>query len=164
MFDFWVEMSPNPRILTDDFTQWGLDIRSAKEPLKRSIQEVMAPSFKANFDEGGRPSWEPLSETTLLMKALAGQPSDILVATGQLKKTVQQLNLWKIDGPGGEAYIDTLPEKISYGKFHMEGTRRMPARPFMDFQEEDLDKIQEIFADWIVERAVRNGFVLSEGI
>jgi phage gpG-like protein len=131
----------------------GLDIRSMREPLKRSIQQVIAPSFGQNFVSMGRPEgWQQLSDATLMNKTRYNYPDDILVRTGLLRKTIQQLNIWTISRT--EATIQGLPDKIAYGVYHQTGTTNMPARPFAVLQDEDIDKIQEIFADWMLERAM----------
>lgn len=131
----------------------GLDIRSMREPLKRSIQKIIAPSFAENFAAQGRPEgWQELSSATLLNKARYNYPDQILVRTGLLKKTIQQLNIWTISRT--EATIQALPDKVAYGSLLQSGTRNMPARPFAVLQDSDLDKIQEVFADWMLERAL----------
>jgi phage gpG-like protein len=191
----------------------GLDIRSFREPLKRVVQKVMAPSFRKNFEEEGRPDeWEDLSEATLEMRErLHGGGDEILNRSGLLMKTMQQLNIWTITET--TATIQDLPSKVSYGKVHQAGyagrggsalfqslnrsmadrTKRfggdtkkatqdlddeivlamrggsqrrrggpqnvseIPARPFVLLQEEDEDAIEEVFVEWLQERAVRSG-------
>lgn len=99
----------------------GLDIRSFREPLKRVIQQVMAPSFKKNFDAEGRPdSWTPLSDATLAIREREGYgDGPILDRTGALKKTMQQLNIWSVSGTA--AAIRDLPQAVWYGKVHQAG-------------------------------------------
>lgn len=100
----------------------GLDIRSFHEPLKRAIQQVMIPSFKQNFDDGGRPKWTPLSPLTLQARAYrwsnAGSLAPLMV-TQALYKTVQHLNIWTIRKT--EALIQDLPQEVWYGKVHQTG-------------------------------------------
>jgi len=100
----------------------GLDIRSFHEPLKRAIQQVMIPSFKKNFDEGGRPKWAPLAPATLVARSYrwsnAGQLAPLMV-TQALYKTAQHLNIWTITK--SEALIQDLPQEVWYGKVHQQG-------------------------------------------
>ena len=153
-----IDFIPLPAILINDFDKLGLDIRSFREPLKRSIQEVVGPSMHENFAVGGRPPWEPLHERTVDDKAAGGYPEDILVRSGDLAQVAGQLNLWTIDGPGGEARSTGLPERVHYGIFHQSGTRFMPQREWAVIQEEDIDRIVEVFDEWLGERLTSAGF------
>lgn len=141
---------PDPAILGYQIEQIGKSLKSIHEPLKRSIQQVMAPSFQKNFDVGGRPSWADLQPTTTERFKKRGG-GGALVATGTLKRKAGQLNIWTIDGPGGMASVDTVPG-AEYGMFHQDGTRHFPARPWAVFQQEDMDDIIEVFGKWIDER------------
>lgn len=140
----------------------GLNIKSFREPLKRSIQQVLAPSFRKNFEAEGRPEpWVPLSEVTINMRDAAGP---ILVRSGLLKRTIQQFNIWTVDRT--KAAILDLPEKIWYGKVHQGGygygrksqsrAAGIPARPFVMIQEEDYAAIDKVFEKWLEERWVRS--------
>lgn len=200
-FDF----KPTIGISAREIDKLGLDIRSFREPLKRAVQKVMAPSFRKNFEEEGRPeSWAELSSATLDIREREGYGDMILDKTGLLKKTAQQLNIWTI---GQEtAVIRDLPEKVWYGRVHQAGyggtgggskmsgrmkkfggdakmamrdldddimhamvtgkkmhggertVNEIPARPFIVLQEEDFDAIEEVFVEWLQERAMRAGF------
>lgn len=202
------EFQPSLGIVAKAVDRWAIDIRSFREPLKRSIQQVMIPSFKKNFATGGRPPWEGLSENTIKKRNFSAWP--ILVRSGALRRGVTTLKIWSITP--ASATIKDLPDRIWYGKVHQggyEGDEAMigggkwfdkyrnaarqvlgddaderevnklglrmfdkrllahgaspgaradiPARPFAVFQDEDLDDIQEIFADWLIERARRAG-------
>lgn len=120
-----VDMDPSPLILVAQFNKLGLDIRSFREPLKRSIQQVVAPSLQKNFDVEGRPdNWVPLAVGTITQKARIGMNSTSaripLFRYAKLYKQAGQLNLWKIDGLEGTA-IAQLPENLFYGRIHQEG-------------------------------------------
>jgi phage gpG-like protein len=102
------------------FDKLGLDIRSFRVPLTRAIQKVIAPSFGENFVAGGRPdSWEALSEETISRKRRLGYDDTILVRTGLLQRTIQQLNIWSMSTTN--ATIKGLPDKIGYGVVHQDG-------------------------------------------
>jgi phage gpG-like protein len=165
------------------FSTLDADIRSFREPLKRSIQQVIAPSIGQNFVSHGRPeAWHPYAEATINMKANDPKnkfgPDDILRRSGLLWKTMQQFNIWTVTTT--QAAILQLPEKIWYGALHQAGfgisaadvtpskgaflspdelrnlggagTINIPARPFVMFQTQDIDRIQEVFANWLQER------------
>ena len=115
-FDF----QPSVGISARAIDRLGLDIRSFRVPLERVVKQVMAPSFRKNFDQEGRPdAWAELSSATLDIRAREGYGDKILDKTGLLKKTIQQLNIWTITTE--TATIRDLPEKVSYGKVHQGG-------------------------------------------
>jgi phage gpG-like protein len=159
------EFKPSIGLSAKRIDKLGLDIRSFREPLKRSIQQVLAPSFKKNFRAGGRPDrWEPLAEETVKFRRYygfnAGPP---LVRSGRLMKTIQQFNIWSINET--QAAITNLPEKIWYGKVQQAGLVKggksaaagnIPPRPFVLIQGEDYDAIEKVFENWFIERMERS--------
>jgi phage gpG-like protein len=199
------EFKPSIGIGAGQIDKLGIDIRSFREPLKRVVQKVMAPSFRQNFEEEGRPDpWPEPSMETLDIRERMGYGGDMsLQRTGLLMKTIQQLNIWTITTTN--ATIQSLPEKIWYGNIQQEGyggkgggvkmssrikasggdakaafldmhddavmslrsgkkvhnknISAIPQRQFVLVQEEDMDPIEDIFVEWLTERAVRAGFV-----
>jgi phage gpG-like protein len=179
-----ITFSPTVGLSAARIDKLGMDIRSFREPLKRAVQQVIAPSFRKNFDEGGRPdAWEPLSASTLEIRQRQGfsgvQP---LIKTGLLRRTMGQLNIWTITRTS--AMIKDLPEKIWYGAIHQAGsdtgsfgklaarigfeqalarvtsgdavkTAPIPARPFALLQDDDIDAIDRVFWEWFEERVNR---------
>lgn len=115
-----VTFSPTLGIAAGRIDKLGLDIRSFKEPLTRAIREVMVPSIKRNFSEGGRPAWEPLSEATMSIRAWKGVGgSSPLISSGLLARTASQINIWDVNQTS--AVIRDLPDKVWYGKIHQGG-------------------------------------------
>lgn len=156
MYNFDVTVMPPAAILAEDFVTLGLQIKSFHEPLKRSVQQVLAPSIAANFAAGGRPPWAHLADVTLQQKDALGYPPDILVRTGKLRRVAQQLNIWTISTD--EAYVSDLPG-AEYGFFHEGGTEFMPQRIFMDVTDRDEDDIANVFENWIGERLASRGII-----
>lgn len=158
--DLQFQFKPSIGIQAARLEKFGMDIRSFKEPLKRSIQQVLAPSFRKNFDMEGRPdAWAPLADYTVEARGSAGP---ILNRSGLLKRTIQQLNIWSIDTQ--KAAILDLPAKVWYGKLHQGGykgtgaaTFSFPPRPFVLIQDEDYDAIEAVFLKWLQERAIASG-------
>jgi phage virion morphogenesis protein len=155
---------PAPVIVAAQFTVFGMQLRSFREPLNRSIRQVMIPSIRKNFEEEGRPPWLPLSEATIEIREREGFASGpILQRTGNLRRSATQLNIWVIDSE--KAYIRELPARSWYGTIHQGGAAGkamslrapIPARPFLLIQDEDADKIQEVFIEWVAERARLSG-------
>lgn len=124
LFNMGYDFTPSLGIKAAEFDALDVGIKSFREPLKRSIQTVIAPSIGRNFLSGGRPtSWTPLSDNTLPVKQRANPTypvTDPLLRSGLLMKTMQQLNIWTISS--SEASIQSLPDKIWYGNVHQSGT------------------------------------------
>lgn len=173
---FDIEVTPSPILLWKSFDAFADNIRSLKEPLQRAVRDVLAPSIRLNFEAEGRPvRWQALADGTVATKEYMGrsQPSRILYATGTLARVASQLNIWTIDGgyQTGEAsaYIADLPERAWYGKVHQAGMTLMsrarqlpmaydiPQRPWALIQDEDVERIELIFYEWVEERAVLSG-------
>jgi phage gpG-like protein len=176
-----VHFEPTLGITAARIDKLGVDIRSFREPLLASVREVMVPSIRRNFDEGGRPAWEPLSDVTVKIRGTAGP---ILNRTGTLRSVATQINIWTITRTS--AVIRDLPQKAWYGKVHQAGSGgsmkalvlknkgdvgaasreyqylarqgvghdegEVPARPFLMIQPEDDVKIRELFLEWLAMR------------
>jgi len=122
------EMKPSIGILAAGYTKFGMDIRSFREPLTRAVKEVMIPSIRENFDEGGRPDkWDPLADYTLQRRADEGISGDKpLIKTGKLRRRMGNISIWSIDSEKAE--IHNLPSDIWYGKLHQMGFGSFGAR------------------------------------
>lgn len=120
-----VTFSPTLGIAAGRIDKLGLDIRSFRVPLTDSIRKVMVPSIRRNFDEGGRPAWEPLSDVTLSIRQWKGVDGEILNVSGALKRVASQINIWSITKTS--AIIADLPDKVWYGKVQQAGLSRSGA-------------------------------------
>jgi phage gpG-like protein len=119
-----ISFEPTTLITTKRIDKLGMDIRSFHEPLQRAVQQVIAPSILKNFDVGGRPAWEPLSQGTLDVRkrlSISGSSSP-LMRTGLLRRTMGQLNVWSIGI--NTAMIRDLPSKVWYGAIHQAGAEQ----------------------------------------
>lgn len=184
-----ISMDPSPVIIVAAFNKLGVDIRSFKEPLKRSIQQVIAPSIRKNFDSGGRPEpWAPLKPRTVAQKKYEGfgrNARKILKRKGDLQRLASTLRVWDIDGVMGEAKM-MLPEEIFYGGIHQAGWETIiikekvnkktgevslinmgdggaVARPWALIQDEDADDVEKVFDTWLGERVDANMRVVHAG-
>jgi phage gpG-like protein len=99
------------------FAHTAEDMRPAFREIAPLLQMAWNEQFATEGAYGGE-RWAPLAESTLRSKP-SGLP--ILVLTGKLK---------------GSAHVKALlPQMlewgsdVSYGRYHMTGTRNMPARP-----------------------------------
>lgn len=206
---------PSVGIVAKDVQRLGLDIRSFKEPLTRIVKQVLIPSFRKNFKEGGRPAWDPLAPNTIKARKYEAWP--ILKRTGRLQKRATQFNIWSIGAT--TATIRALPADAFYGVYHQAGSEgaggpgivaelmshapgsieankliqkfvpkaqkelgpnadpnhvhnravgmlldseehrgwHLPARPFVMYQDEDVPRMEAVFAEWMTERAIKVG-------
>jgi phage gpG-like protein len=152
LLDF--DWDPLPTIVAAEYDTLGGLVKSFEEPLKRSVREVMAPSLGTNFNVGGRPSWQPLANTTVLIKG-GGRT---LIRTGALAGSAADPSIWDISSD--QAAINSVPQ--DYGLMHQTGTRRMPAREWAVIQDEDAVKVEEVFDEWLleeIEAAIRTGLI-----
>ena len=167
-----VSFDPSPLVIAAAFDKMSLDIRSFKEPLKRSVQQVIIPSIRKNFESGGRPRWAPLVTDTETIREYYGFSSGPpLIRSGLLQRAATQLNIWTIDTQ--QAYVNDLSAaqggRVWYGVLQQNGFvggygAKTPARPFLMIQEEDTVEIEEVFLTWVEERMVEAGFDLSTGV
>lgn len=196
------EFKPSLGIVAKKLVALGAEFEDLREPLKRGINDVMTISILENFMSGGRPTWDELSENTVLRHK--GPGGMILVRTGALAETASSPDIWSIGKTS--AAVRDLPDRVWYGKVHQAGqegvessgegwfakyekaasktlgpgaskkavtalatkiwgrktaghasgastgTPEIPARPFIMFQDEDIDAIELIFAEWIEEK------------
>lgn len=149
---FEFDWQPPITLLANGFDTMGTSVKSFKEPLTRSVREVINPSIATNFAVGGRPPWTPLSPLTVFKKGHA----TILIESGRLAKVAPQMKSWSIDGIAGEARLDSV--SAPYGVYHQNGFYNVrtgtfvPAREWAVIQEQDAEKVEEIFWEWLEER------------
>lgn len=136
---------PGAVLLAAGLNAFSGKIRSFREPLERAVRQVIIPSIDQNFAAGGRPSWAPLSPTTIKQSN-----GSILIRTGALRQGATQLNNWTYSST--EAMMSQLPGRVWYGAIHQEGSKNIPARPFAMIQAEDETKVDQVFEEWLIER------------
>lgn len=118
-FDF----QPSIGILARDIDKLGLEFSSFKEPLQKSIKDVMIPSFDKNFAAQGRPAWTPMSEATRMIREKfnggGGGSTKLLDKTGALRTAVTSESLWSVSDTF--AAVKSLPASVWYGNIHQAG-------------------------------------------
>lgn len=156
-FDF----SPSVAIQAGGIRKFAKDVGDFRVPLTLSVKTVMQPSIRRNFNSGGRPSWDPLSEDTIRAK---GGDARILIDSGNLRFVASMFAIWTITDVS--ATVRDLPNMVWYGKVHQAGAKKaaiasdgnggygigfvnIPARPFIMVQPEDEDRIADIFELWL---------------
>lgn len=157
VFEALIDFSPPVLDMGNRMHFLGSSISSFKEPLRKAVKDVVIPSFETNFAVGGRPAWEPLSDYTLERRSNAGTGSQILVEHGQLYYYATHAQAWTYDDQEGEAWIQTSKLGAAfYGEVHQwggyAGSVFIPQREWAVFQEEDANRIGEVFEEWLDDR------------
>lgn len=120
---------------------------STLSPFFDAVEAHMIDSLTTNFEEEGRPiPWEPLAEATIEEKG----SSAILQDTGALKQSINaqnterdnlSLRLWAGDE---KAPFHQLVDVDPLSQWGMVNEIGMPFRPFILFQDDDIDDIENI--------------------
>jgi phage gpG-like protein len=170
---------PPLRLVAERIATLGAKVSSFEEPLHKAITEVVIPSILTNFDVGGRPPWEPLSEATHEISERLGKPArSVLIRTGSLRAAMGDVGSWDIGEDTAEL---TIPDKVWYGIVHQGGFEGkaggskikgksfkqivhdptlsaelpispIPERPFAVLQPQDEAKIEDVFMEWLGEK------------
>lgn len=112
-------------------------------PLKKA-QLVMISSIHKNFNFSGRPAtWKPLSMSTMISKLKRGlSPKPLIGRTGWLRNKVTAETV------GRNKLV--VGSSVPYASYHQYGTKRIPKRTFLLFQDKDIDNINKLVTDHIV--------------
>jgi phage gpG-like protein len=165
-----VAIKPLPVIIAGQFGALAKGVRSYRVPLTKAIKEVVIPSIDQNFDWEGRPDqWEPLSGDTEVRRAWYGYGASgpILERSGKMRKAASAFARWVVTKDSayaggnwpGSAFYGPI-QHSGFGTMTIQGGRWLPARPFMMIQNDDVPKIEAVFALWLQERALAAGFVI----
>lgn len=117
-------------------------------PMKQGA-DLMMESIASNFSSGGRPAWVPLSAKYLARKVAKGYSSTPLTRTGDLKASIGS----EVNSMGFR-----LGTSLPYSRIHQKGGNAgrnhasfIPKRPYLVFQESDIEKINQSVVDYIRE-------------
>lgn len=155
---------PSPLAMQFALDEIGDELRTFRTPLERSVREVLRPSIQQNFEEGGRPPWELLADSTIIAREYEGTGTDPLIRTGKLMTSATALSRWSYTQE--EATFGPLPVSVAYGEVQHFGSNSsgfggstvIPSRPWADVQESDLDNIEGVFFEWVREKVAVRGF------
>ncbi len=123
--------------------QVGLD-----EAQKAAIAEIIEYAIAEAFEQQGRSQpWKPLSPRTIKQRRKRGTwPGNILVEYGNLFQGIQV----RVEGSGQETKI-VVRGDVPYLRIHQFGgfagrgrKVKIPARPFVDLLDEDIDEIIDV--------------------
>jgi phage gpG-like protein len=92
------EFQPSIGILARDMTTLSGNISTFRKPLEKAITSVMIPSFRQNFNAGGRPTWVPMAEATMVIRQDQGfgGAGNLLVRSGDLRRVMAQKSIWSV--------------------------------------------------------------------
>lgn len=175
IFDFFTSRKPVARVpqITIEGDLEGQALRAAadmrnmadavknfKEPLNAAIDTVMIPSIRKNFEAEGRPKWKSLSAMTVYKRTnkkviASGATHPILQDTKALFMAATSKQIWTITET--DATVTGLNDIVPYANYNQGGTERMPARPFIVFQEEDIEAMAAVFDAWMESVAIKKG-------
>lgn len=155
-----MEITPPLETISEALRDINRDLSNMRTPLRESVRTVVIPSIDANFQAGGRPRWWPLAESTVERRLRQGTGTRVLQETGRLRTAATQFSRWEIGTD--EAHIANWPQREkakadthqfgnpATGKGH---ASRIPARPFLELQEQDQMAIENVFLNWMERRA-----------
>lgn len=114
-------------------------------PAFPDIEQVIRSSIEENFRVGGRfgnaNPWGGGTERWAPVKS--DDPGKrILVDEADMLNSIDV----RVEILGGEIVISLISRPF-YSRFHMEGTSRMPARPFLVLQDKDVQQIVRILLE-----------------
>jgi phage gpG-like protein len=149
-------MVPSLALTLWGLEEWSTNLEDVHKLLETIVDDIMIPSVHENFLQGGRPTWDELAEGTLLQK----KGDAILIETGVLLDVAISPYTWVINATAGEGEVtvQSLPG-AEYGYYHSTGTRFMPMREFIMFQDEDLAKIDLAMGTWVDIQTITSGFL-----
>lgn len=112
-------------------------------PAMKRASVLMIGSVNQNFQRSGRPvPWRPLSPAYLKRKVAQGYSPKPLIRTGLLRASIAE----KVSRTGFR-----VGTSVPYAKYHQLGTSSIPARPYLVFQRQDIEVINQVVLDHLTE-------------
>lgn len=166
-------------ILANDIDKLSMSFKSFKEPLTKSLNDVIIPSIEANFAAQGRPGWQPLSPNTIRDRIRKGYGAGpILQRTGRLMKEATRKNIWEVSSDMLKLRTVYFDQKVPYAQYHQLGANTrgsgggklkkfvgsagsklsvpkvgfLPARPFVQLTMDEEVEIATIFMAFMNEK------------
>lgn len=151
--DPWKNFVRGAAISAQAIDKLALGFKSFKEPLEDSLDKVVIPSIKRNFQAQGRPQWKKLTKKTIYNRLMEGYPPvPILQKVGRLKNNATQKQIWEIKNDMLRLRTVYFDQKVPYAHFHQIGTIYMPARPFIRIASDEEAEIYGIFMAFMVKQ------------
>ena len=117
----------------------AIDRMADLTPAMKRASILMMGSINQNFQQSGRPMpWAPLAYSTIKEKMRKGYSPKPLIRTGLLRASMAQ----NISTKGFR-----IGTAVPYAKYHQLGTKNIPARPYLVFQTQDIERINKVVTD-----------------
>jgi len=136
------------------------DCRPVWPAIEDDFYALEKAQFASQGAEGGSP-WAPLALSTAKWRAVRFPGNPILVRTGDLEKSLtdpHDPNAVCVEGRGEL----TLGSRLPYGLYHQTGTRRMPARPLIQFSEAFRSAVMRHIQTYLARLASESGLQSEE--
>lgn len=121
--------------------------RETEKPLKAGAVYMLG-SIERNFKASGRPKkWQKLAESTVRQRRKGKGKGGIkpLVDTAQLKNSMST-RIRRTSAEVGTNMVQAKRQHFGYPGGSGRGHSKTPARPYMMFQDEDIDAVGKIFS------------------
>lgn len=122
---------------------WSDVLISTYDDLRQSADD----RWQGEVDPSGEP-WQPLAEATVKKKG----HDIILIETDRLRQSLASRSedsiIELVANGNGQAGI-SFGTAVEYSHWHMSGTTRMPARPFLGWEEDNLKHLTQRVADTV---------------
>lgn len=140
-----------------DFRQLG-----AWKAVRLVFYKIVSSIFQAEGGASGK--WTALTAAYAKVKLRRWGNQPILTASGTLYRSLTQ------EGAEGSTFTESAQEMevgttIKYGAYHQTGTNKMPARPILDFTDEQEGQLMKPIQDKLVQlignaklKGLRQGF------
>lgn len=134
------------------FVYAGYKARDARQPLRDAGRLVLRHVKRAFTEEG--PGWQDLSEKYQLQKQKKwGFVYPILVASDALNQDGLKSHATRASAISVRSSADgghlTYTVDKDYAAAHNEGEGKMPQRQFLDLDFDLIERVDEIFLDWL---------------
>jgi len=119
-----------------------------RRKIMRIIAGLMKHAVEENFEKEGRPKWPPLSPVTIKARQMKGYwPGKILQQTGGLASSISSYS------DNDKAVVGT---NVVYAAIHQFGGKagklrkvNIPARPYLQLTDEDMEEILKAIKDYL---------------
>jgi len=119
-----------------------------RRKIVRIIAGLMKHAVEENFEKEGRPKWPPLSPVTIKARQMKGYwPGKILQQTGGLASSISSYS------DNDKAVVGT---NVVYAAIHQFGGKagklrkvNIPARPYLQLTDEDMEEILKAIKDYL---------------
>lgn len=137
------------------FSRFADNVKDLSEPFREIAADFYKGEERQFETEGsyGAGGWQALAPATILQKERAGYPLDILVRSGELKKSLTEeggANIKEIN-----PLVMRLGTRVPYAIYHQSNKprRKLPRRPVIMLPEEQKTRWTKILHKWLVQQA-----------